>query len=71
MNISIKFLHFFLFLWVIFALVPNADPDPDPDDQNQCGSIRIQTHNASHNVTFYVVTTQIDDSRMFLWSIEK
>jgi hypothetical protein len=23
-----KFLHFFLFLWVVFALL---DPDPDPD----------------------------------------
>jgi hypothetical protein len=28
-----KFLHFFLFLWVIYALL-----DPDPADQNQCGS---------------------------------
>jgi hypothetical protein len=32
---TFKFLHMFLFLWVIFTLL---DPDPDPADQNKCGS---------------------------------
>jgi hypothetical protein len=30
---SMKILDFFLFLWVIFALL-----DPDPDPQFECGS---------------------------------
>jgi hypothetical protein len=30
---NMKFYNFFIFLWVIFALL-----DPDPADQNQCGS---------------------------------
>ncbi len=30
-------LDFFLFLWVIFALL-----DPDPDPQFECGSMRIR-----------------------------
>jgi hypothetical protein len=29
---NMKILYFFLFLWVIFALL-NADPDPDPATQ--------------------------------------
>ncbi len=33
---NMKFLHFFLFLWVIFALL---DPDPDPK------SVQIRIHN--------------------------
>ncbi len=47
---NLKFLNFFLFLWVIFALldlgphphyicIPNPDPDSDPADQNQCGKV--------------------------------
>jgi hypothetical protein len=36
---NMKYLRrFFLFLWVIFALL---DPDPDLADHNQCGSMRI------------------------------
>jgi hypothetical protein len=30
-----KFLNFFLHLWVLIVLL---DPDPDPAHQNQCGS---------------------------------
>ncbi len=32
---NIKFLNFFLLLWVIFALL---DPDPDPDSEYGSGS---------------------------------
>ncbi len=38
-----KILYFFLFLWVIFALL-----DPDPETQinaDQCGSMRIRIRN--------------------------
>jgi hypothetical protein len=41
---SMKFLNFFYFLWVIFALL-----DPDRADQNQSGPYpdRIQIHNTA------------------------
>jgi hypothetical protein len=52
---SMKFLHFYLFSWVIFALL---DLDPDPADQNQCGSgsttLGIDTfgNNLNHSTTY-------------------
>jgi hypothetical protein len=33
---KMKFINFFLYLWVIFALL---DPDPNPAEQNQYGVI--------------------------------
>jgi hypothetical protein len=33
-----KFLKFYLFLWVLFALL---DPDPDPTDLNKCESEKM------------------------------
>ncbi len=43
---NLKFLPFFLFLCVIFALL---DPDPDPADQNQCGS-ESETLDTLHHI---------------------
>ncbi len=42
-----KFLHFFLFLWAIFAF-----HDPDLAGQNQCGSIRIRIRNIEKTIIF-------------------
>jgi hypothetical protein len=46
---NMKFLDFFLFLWVFFALL---GPDPYPADQNQCGFMRtrIRTLNERESV---------------------
>jgi hypothetical protein len=41
-----KILDFFLFLWVIFALL-----DPDPDPQFECGSKPWLEVNARYNVS--------------------
>ncbi len=44
---KMKFIHFFLFLWVIFVLL---DPDPDPDPQHREKSRKTQhTDDRQHN----------------------
>jgi hypothetical protein len=52
-----KILDFFLFLWVIFALL-----DPDPDPQFECGSmrIRIRIRNPEKNLDSYYFVALFD-----------
>jgi hypothetical protein len=56
---KMKFLNFFLLLWVIFILL---DPDPGPDSEYGSGStepdwIQIQYGSGSETLFFYIVTS--------------
>ncbi len=50
---NMTFLHFFIFLWVIFALL---DPDPDPaNHQNHCGSTTEENPNWPCTVPYLLI----------------
>ncbi len=67
---NMKILHFFLLLWLIFALL-----DPDPADQNQSGSIRFRIQNTVFKANNFILREKfvsagsLPDSSMVLCGI--